>query len=161
MAWGWFTALGVVASIASILGLWFSIYAWRRARGAEKAAREARDSIRESNAAEDLEFLSAVAKDFLACVQNGQIEAACSKCRDLLAGVSKARLRWQPILPSESADRMGKTVKRVRDISSNLSEPGRQLSPEERRKLLDFAHNVVIDLAEEAGRMLSELERRK
>jgi hypothetical protein len=76
-------------------------------------------------------------------------------------GVSKARLRWQPILPPESADRMGKTVKRVRDISSNLSEPGRQLSPEERRKLLDFAHNVVIDLAEEAGRMLSELERRK
>jgi hypothetical protein len=77
-----------IASIAglfiSVAGLWYSVKAWRGAIAAEKAAKEAREAVRRSNAADELLLLAGVAKELLACVQNEQSQAAAVRGRDLV-----------------------------------------------------------------------------
>jgi hypothetical protein len=159
--------LAVVAGLASIVGLFFSLQAWRSARRAEEgaqraedAAREAREEVRRGNAADDLQTLTSMAKDFLTCVENGHIEAACLRARDLVSGVNEAKERWQGIFAADVRDELNATSKRVSVVARNLSIRGGAITPDERDRLLKFCHGVVTTLATETGkiRLLNEQE---
>jgi hypothetical protein len=159
--------LAIVAALASIFGLVFSWKAWRSARRAEMvaqraedAARAAREEVRRGNAAEDLQTLTSMAKDFLSCVENGHIEAACLRARDLVSGVNEAKERWQGIFPPDIRQELNATSKQVSIVARNLSIRGGAITPEERDRLLRFCHGVVTTLATETGkiRLLNEQE---
>jgi len=159
--------LAIVAALASIFSLAFSWQAWRSAhraelgaQRAEEAARAAREEIQRGNAAEDLQTLTSMAKDFLSCVENGHIEAACLRARDLVSGVNEAKERWQGIFPADMRDELNATSKQVSVVARNLSIRGGAITPEERDRLLRFCHGVVTTLATETGkiRLLNEQE---
>jgi hypothetical protein len=160
-------ALAIIASLASIIGLFFSLQAWRSAKRAEvgakraeDAARQAREEVRRGNAADDLQTLTAMAKDLLTCVENGHIQAACLQARDLVSGVNEAKGRWQGIFPADTRGELNATGKQVSVVARNLSIRGGEITPEERDRLLRFCHGVVTTLATETGkiRLLNEQE---
>ncbi len=84
----WTAILTVLGNIATLIGLGFTIAAWRRARGAEQAAKEAREFVRQDSAAEDFRILAEKAKELLSDVQHQHIEAASLRCRDLVVELS-------------------------------------------------------------------------
>jgi hypothetical protein len=149
----------VLGGIASIAGLAVSFFAWRRASEAKSAAREARDAILKNNASEDLQSVTAIAKELLAAVEGGHLDVA-SKCgRDLVAHVNQTKQRW--ILTAESKERLDEAAVRIARLSLALAKRAGVIDAEERAKLLKFAHDVVVTLAQETGKMQLVIERKK
>jgi len=140
------------------LGLFFSLFAWLRAKAAAQAAREAREAVRRGNAGEDLRDLTEKAKELLGSAQNEQFEAALVRSRDLLAGIGEARQRWEAFLGGESSQQIQKAASEIGRISRALSLGRQAIPPEAREKLLKSCHEAVRLLAEESGKMLKRLE---
>ena len=154
----WRGILDAAAGLASIAGLLFSFLAWRKAASAETAARQAREAVRRSNAGEDLRMLGDRAQELLTCAQNGQIEAALLRSRDLLAGIAQARHRWRAFFIEDSPQQIDKAAKEVGRISRALSAGGDAITPAAREKLLKSCHGVTELLAEELGKALRRAE---
>ena len=152
------TLLNVFAGFASIVGLVFSYLAWRKAAGAEQAAREARSAVRQSNAGEELAMLGEIAKELLACAQNDQIEVALVRSRDLLSGITRARHRWEAFLLEDSSVQIDRAAKSVGRISRALSVGRDSISPTIKQKLVKSCHEVAELLAEEVGKTLRRAE---
>ena len=121
--------LEIAVDIASITrlfvstaGPWYSVKAWRRTTAAEQVATEAREAVRRGNAAYELRPLASLASELLACVQNGQGEAAAVRGRDLLSGINQARMRWRTYFPSpeveQRLDETGRDVEKSRRHSA-------------------------------------------
>lgn len=151
----WMMVFDVAAGVASIAGLVVTVFAWLRARGAENAARQAADAVRQANAAEDFERLHARAKDLAASVQRGQIDVACMCARDLVSGVGQAKERW--IVRAESRKRLDRAAKKLAAVSVALSGRGTTLTPEELGQLVRFVNDVQAALSEETGKVLRAL----
>jgi hypothetical protein len=158
--------LEVAVDIASISGLfvgiagvWYSVKAWRRATAAEQAANEAREAVRRGNAADDLELLATLANELLECVEYEQLQAAAARGRDLISGISKARMRWRACFPSADVEKSLKEVgKGVEEISNLLSIRKGDITPTERENVLNFCHKALRILKGEAGRMANYIE---
>lgn len=148
----WREVLNIAGGLASLAGFVFSGLAWRRATGAENAARQARDAVRRSNAGEDLQALSEKAEDLLCCTQNDQFEAVLLRSRDLLIGIPQARHRWQAFLTDDSLKQIEKAIKEIGRVSGALSAGRAAITPEVREKLLKSCHEVAKVLAEELGK---------
>ncbi len=58
--------------LVGILGLVFSIKSWKKAAAAEQAAKEAREAVRQGNAAEEIGTLADKAKELLTYVRKRQ-----------------------------------------------------------------------------------------
>jgi hypothetical protein len=154
----WRADFEMIAAVASLAGLWFSVFAWRRAKSAEEAANRAREAVRRSNAGEDLQGLSGKAQELLACTQNDQLEAALLRSRDLLTGIGTARHRWEAFLETEGTARIDSVAKEVARISRALSKGRAAITPEIREKLLKSSHEVPEVLPAELGRALRRAE---
>lgn len=151
--------VSIAGLVVGTAGLVFTILAWRRASSAEKAATEARDSVRHGNAAEDLRELAEQARELLSGVQQGQAEAALLRCRDLFQGINRARRRWEryfssPDVPHDLEAAAGK----VERVSNVLSVPGFLATPEVVSKLLKLCHEILRILSRESGSMLKGVE---
>ena len=145
--------------LVGILGLVFSVKAWKKATAAEQAAKEAREAVRRGNAAEELQLLVGLAKELLSCVQNEQAQAAAVRSRDLVSGINQARMRWRTCFPSadvgQSLEEIGKEVEQISKVLSNRKG---DINPTEREKLLNFCHKALRILSGEAGRMAGHIE---
>lgn len=148
----WRVIFEIAAGLASVVGLLFSFLAWRKASGAEIAAREARESVRRSNAGEDLQALSEKAGELLGCAQNDQFEAALLRSRDLVVGIPQARHRWQVFFTDESLKQIERAAKEIGRVSNALSAGRAAMTPEVKEKLLKSCHEVAKILAEELGK---------
>ncbi len=147
--------------VAGIVGVVFSIKSWKKATAAEQAAIQAREAVRHGNAAEEIGALADKAKELLAYVQQNQFQAACPCGRDLVAGINKARQRWQAYFASpESILRLEKTAREVEKISIALSTRPGNIPPDEQGQLLNFCHRALRILSDEAGALLSRAQRR-
>ena len=151
----WMTVLDVAAGVASITGLVVTVFAWLRARGAEQAAKQAAEAVRQANAVEDFERLHARAKELAASVQRGHIDAACLCARDLVSGVGQAKERWT--VSSDSRRKLDRTAKKLAEVSVALAGRGTTLTPEELDQLVRFVNDVQAALSEEAGKVLRAL----
>lgn len=145
-------------AILSIFGLLYSYRAAKRATAATEAAREAREAVRRSNAGEELRGLSEMAKELLRSTQNGQFEAAKLRSTDLLAGVAQARYRWKMFFLDDSPDRIDRVARKLDQISQAVSAPTIGDDLELTQKVLKSCHDVVVLLADEAGKLLKQLE---
>ena len=81
----------ILGLLVGIFGLLFSIKAWKNATAAELAAKEAREAVRQGNAAEEIGAPADKAKEMPAYVQQNQLQAACPCGRDLVAGINRAK----------------------------------------------------------------------
>jgi len=151
--------VSILGLLVGIFGLVFSIKAWKKATEAEKAAKEAREAVRQGNAAEEIGALADKAKELLTYVQQNQFQAACPCGRDLVAGINRAKQRWQAYFATaETIQRLEKTAKEVEKVSIVLSTRPEDISPDEMDRLLNFCHRVLRILSGEAGRMASHVE---
>jgi hypothetical protein len=151
------SVFGIVAGVASIIGLCFSIAAWRSAVGAKVAAGQAREAIRITNASEELQELSQLGQELLASAQNAQYEAALLRSRDLLAGIPQASQRWRAFL-GDDFHLMEDVAREVGKISRAVSADRAAITPEVRDKLLKSCHRAAEVLAGLVGKMLRRVE---
>ena len=152
----WTAFFGYLADAATVAGLIISILAWRRASGAEQAARDARAAIRQANAAESLQALRTKAREFLLSVQRDQRNVAALFCTELLSETTVATRRWP--LPVESADRLQRSVKYLKLASTVLAEAG-STEPADKGRLLEAAHEMLEALFEATGKSLQRVDK--
>jgi len=56
---------------------------------------------------------------------------------------------------------LGRIVSRIASVSRALSKRGRELTQDERDRLMKAAHEVLVTLEEETGKILAAVDRRK
>jgi hypothetical protein len=149
---------GLLANIASILGLIASLAAWRAASNARDAARQARQEVRLGNAAEKLNNLSTRATELLALVERDEPIAATLRGRDLTSELVHTRLRWERFLSAESKVALSTAVAQVQEISLKIATKGIPETPQGKQRLLTFCHSVNQVLNAESAKMLAEIE---
>jgi hypothetical protein len=150
--------IDIVGCVASVTGLVVSFLDWRRAAEAKTAAREARDAVHRSNAAEDLQSVTMIAKDLLAAVEAGQLYVAGKCGRDLVSHLDQTKQRWTPT--PEGKARLDKAAAKITQVSLVLAQRGQEIAPDGKARLLKFAHDVVVTLAEETGKMQLLIDKR-
>jgi hypothetical protein len=151
----WTTSFGYLADAATIAGLVTSVLAWRRASGAEQAAKEARAAIRQANAAESFQALRTKAREFLLSVQRDQRDVAASFCAELLSETIMATRRWS--LSSEAADRLQRSVKYLKLASAVFAEAAAE--PTGKGRLLEAAHEMLEALSDATGKILQRADK--
>ena len=150
--------LSLTADLSSIAGLIASIVAVIYAKSAEQAARQARREVRRGNVSEALAELSKTATLLRSTVENDQIAEAIVRSRDLIAELSRSRLRWERYLPTASAVRLDESREQISVISRSLATRGAPETPQKKDRLLRICHEVVVVLGEESARILSAIE---
>jgi len=152
--------LSLIANIASIAGVFLTIWALVEAKGARRAAQEAREAVWLGNAVEDFKSLDKLASEFLGYVENSQVDAAALRARDLSAGILTAKQRWQRFLSEKRMARLEEASAQVSVISRTLLAREGPPTQNARQRILRFSHEVVRIVAEEAGTISSENDMR-
>jgi hypothetical protein len=148
----------IVAGIASLLGLGFSIAAWRGALRAESAAQQARKAVRKGNAAGVLKDLNRDASELLGLIQSGQYQAAGVRARDLFAQIRAARSRWERFLAEEAASNLKGAQVKIEKISNSLRSVTPDVPEAAQKKLMEYSHRVVAILSEESSKIVAVIE---
>jgi hypothetical protein len=148
----------IIAGIASLLGLGFSIAAWRGALRAESAAQQARKAVRKSNAAEVLRDLNRDASELLGFIQSGQYQAAGVRARDLFTQIRAARSRWERFLAAEAASNLRGAQVKIEKISNSLRSASPDVPEVAQKKLMEYGHGVVAILSEESSKIIAVIE---
>ncbi len=134
----------IVGRIVGIVRFGFTWAAWTRAKAAEEAAREAREAVRNGTAPEGLQALRDKANEFFECVQQDQIDAACLRARDLAAGISHAKERWQSYFTSpKSANALEEAGSKVEEVSRTLTTRRTNLTSREKDKVWRFCNQAL------------------
>jgi hypothetical protein len=149
---------GLIANIASILGLFASIAAWRAAGQAKRAAADAKKAVRHLDAVERLNSLGTRATELLALVEGSDPVGAALRGRDLSSELVHVRLRWDRFLSVESKTVLAQAVAQVQEISLQLATKGIPDTVPDKKRLLKFCHSVNQELNAESARMLAEIE---
>jgi hypothetical protein len=156
-----FAILNLLAGLASILGLYFSIAAWHRAGEATQAAREAKQAVREATAIEELRRLAGNANEMKREIQDGHWRTARLRCDDLAYGMGFGKQRWRRLATLDAMLQIEFALGKVKVIARAISGDPVDISDETRSKLLSACHDIVIKLADVAGRMEQKVEGRQ
>jgi hypothetical protein len=148
----------VISGIASLLGLVFSVAAWRGALRAVSAAQEARRAVRKGNAAEVLKDLNRDASELLTFIQTGQYQAAGLRARDLFVQIRSARGRGERFLTQEGLNNLDDAQARVKKISNSLVPSEADVSEAAKKKLTEYSHFVVGILSDESSKIVAIIE---
>lgn len=154
-------SFNLIAGLASIAGLIFSILAWRKAKAAAVAAQDAKNEIRKSNAEQELRQLNQRAEELLKAAQKDELVAARLLCVDLHGSMIQSSHRWKEFFGEAGSNRINGAAAKVKEVSISLSTRRTTLTTDERDKTIEFCHDIIALLAEESGKMLQELERAK
>ncbi|HEY2496195.1 MAG TPA: hypothetical protein VGK24_03925 [Candidatus Angelobacter sp.] len=146
----------LIANIASLAGVFLTIWALIEATGARRAAQEAREAVWLGNAVEEFKSLNKLASEFLGYVENNQIDAAALRARDLSAGILTAKQRWRRFLSDKRIARLEEASAQVSVISRTLVTQEGPSTLTGKQRILRFSHEVVQIIAEEAGTISSE-----
>jgi hypothetical protein len=148
----------IVTGIASMLGLAFSIAAWRGALKAVSAAQDARRAVRKSNAAEVLKDLNREASELLEFVRSNQYQAAGVRARDLFAQIRAAKGRWGRFLAQGGVGNLDEAQKRAKKISDSLLSVELNVTEQVKKKLMEYGHFIVGVLSDESGKIVAMIE---
>jgi hypothetical protein len=154
------TIFNLLAGLASIIGLYFSIVASRKAGQAAAAANEAKQAVRETNAVEELRRLAGLANEMKREIQDSQWRTARLRCDDLAHGISFGKQRWQKMAPTDASGQLGSALGKVNSLARAISGDPQAIDEEMRTKLLGVCHDIFIKLADAAGRMQQVVEGR-
>jgi hypothetical protein len=148
----------LIAGAASLVGLCVSVWTLLVAKGARKAAKEAREAVRKGNAAEEFKTLSRIADEFLSHIDADQNEAAVLRARDLMSASSLASRRWGRFLSTEDRNNLEEAHGQISVIARSLSTTVGPLTPQQKDKLLKICHTVVRSVSNNAGTLFSKSE---
>jgi hypothetical protein len=146
-AWTWLLTIG--GTVASIAGVVFSWMAWVQAKGAKRAAEEARNAVKSRDTAHEFTKLAADAKELLAAVQGGLKERAIAAADDLTHLLAIAVERRASYLPRDFD--AGLSINNLQSISRSLGSEGFADESRKRKQLLDRCHQIHRSLCGIAG----------
>jgi hypothetical protein len=121
-AWIWL--LTIVGTIASVAGVVFSCMAWVQAKGAKRAAEEARDVVKARETAHEFADLASDSKELLAAVRDGQSQRAAKAATDLVHDLSILKERRSSYLSKKSVHKINAIIDVLNLVCDALEEVG-------------------------------------
>jgi hypothetical protein len=130
------------------------------AKGAKKAAYDAKMEVRRANAVEVLGRIGDTATLLQGCLENNQPNELLVRARDLISEVSRFKLRYERFLEGDSKARLDEAREQVSVISRSVSVRGLPTSTAERSRMLRIVHNnIVAILNEESAKIRAGIEK--
>jgi hypothetical protein len=105
-----------LGSLASLIGLVFSILAFAFAKRASTAAREARDAVRRQSLSADMNSAARMAGEIVICLKTERNEMALLRIADLMNHAGYLSGRWEDRLPKKSKDNLFRAVGQLRSM---------------------------------------------
>ena len=152
-------AFNLVAGIASILGLLFSALAFRQAKNASAAAREARDAVRIGTLASELETLCVRAEQLLDFLLHKRLAEASLRVGELGSLLSEIPRRARAHLVTDQVNSLLTVREQVSSIGDVIQrDPAalRSLQPDD--AVIATSRRVATTLREVLGDVKSKVE---
>ena len=110
-----------LGSLASLMGLVFSILAFVFSKRASKAAREARDAVMRQSLSESMDRAARMAGEIGMYLRTERSEMALLRISDLMNQVGYLNGRWEDRLPKKSKDNLFRAQGQLRSMHQLLS----------------------------------------
>jgi hypothetical protein len=120
-----------LGSLASLVGLVFSILAFVFSKRASKAAREARDAVMRQSLSESMDRAARMAGEIGMYLRTERSEMALLRISDLMNQAGYLNGRWEDRLPKKSNDNLFRAQGQLRSMHQLLSAE-RDLGPEDK-----------------------------
>lgn len=132
--------LDIVGAIASVAGLFLSWYVLRVAKGARKAAREAKALARKRNLVEELDDASQKLQQVGNFLQQQQWVAVQIRTTEVLAICREAMTRWSDHLSEDRRSGVAVAMTQVQTIATQVAQIGQRVVTPRENKNLAVAH---------------------
>jgi len=139
-----------LGSLASLIGLVFSILAFVFAKSASTAAREARDAAMRQSIGESMNDAARMAGEVTVYLRAEKKEEAHLRIGDLMNQISYLRGRWQDRLSKKSTDNLSRALGQLRSMHQVLKTTG-DLGEEDKVRLATSCQEVSEVLSVERG----------
>ncbi len=153
-AWNWL--LTIAGTIASIIGVVFSLLAWVQAKGAKKAAEEATKAVRARETEYEFSRLALDARELLAAVQGRQTGRAIEAANHLSHLLIIAGGHRAAYLPKGFSTEL--CVENLRKVSTLLASEGFPEVSQKMARLLARCHQIHESLCGISGSVQSRTE---
>lgn len=141
-----------LGSLASLIGLVFSILAFVFAKSASTAAREARDAAMRQSLGADMDGAARTANEINTYLRSEKTDMALLRIGDLMNQTSYLVARWDTRLSKKSKDNLSSARDRLRSMHGILTgNAERGLAPEEKARLARDGQRVSEICDEERG----------
>jgi hypothetical protein len=152
----WFN---IIAGGASILGLWFSMWAWVRAKSASKAAEEARDAVTVRTLVDEFQIACTNADQLLDFLTHDRLPEARLRAVELTSALSEIPFRRSPYLTATRKDKLLSAREKARIMSEVLASAQQTpLSVEQKGRLIQQCQEISITLRENLGIIKGEID---
>ena len=160
----WFN---IIAGIASIVGLGFSLAALlaarraaQRADHASDAAKEARDAVTVRSLADEFQIASANADQLLDFLTHNRLQEARLRALELTSALSEIPFRRSPYLTEERKNELLNVRENARIMSGVLTiGQQRPRSAEQKRRLIRQCQKISTALRENLGTIKGEIDK--
>jgi hypothetical protein len=130
--------LDIVGAIASVAGFFLSLYVLRVAKGARKAAQEAKALARKRNLVEELDDASQKLQQVGNFLQQRQWVGVQIRAAEVLTICREAMTRWSDHLSDDRRSGVGIAVTQVQTIATQVAQIGqRDVTPRENKNLAE------------------------
>jgi len=153
------SVFSLIAGIASIVGLYFSIRAFLAAKAASEAAREAQRGILTRTVAEELELACNNADQLLDLVENDRLAEARLRAHELTSVLSEIPHRRGPFLDGKRSDELLTQREQFQIIEEVLSkQKSEPITPNRHQFLLKACRRSSNTMREILGKVKQTLD---
>jgi hypothetical protein len=150
--------------VAGLLGLFLTILAIVQAKGAKKAATDAKEAIWNRAASEYFQELAKLSERLVELMQLDRIHEAAVRARDILAKIPLERTRFERFLGADSGRLEGiqRDFERLSGWLADAKFFENQRTDDEIKRVVEarkIASRSSTDLTEIYGRLIASLER--
>lgn len=149
----------IIAGLASIIGLLFSIGAFVQAGRASQAAKEARDGILVRTLADEFEVACTKAEQLLDFLQHDRLAEGAIRARELAGALSESLFRRSPHLSEERRDQLLNVRAQFQIIEQEIYKGMRQpFTPKRKEDIINTGRRCLMTLRENLGTIKGELD---
>ena len=149
-----------LSSVMSALGFLFSILAFKQAKKASEAARQARDQILLKTAAEELELTCIHVEQLHDFLDHDRLSEAALRAKEAVSNLSEFFQRRTPHFDQLSRDTLQNTRTQLQIVTTTLNKSRLHgLTAKQKGQILNIVTNqAIIVLREILGKIKGEIE---
>ena len=146
----------IVGAIIGVIGLLFSILAFRAAKRARLSAEDARLDVRSLVAADRFHHLNSSASELFSHIEHENLAVASFLARDLRFEINGAITRWE-FLDADTKERFKEASRLTQQVGEFMRSKD-QLDAKDKAKVLKKCDAILTILSGESGKIQSGLE---
>lgn len=147
----------IVAGLASVVGLVFSVLAFVEARSASKAARQARDAILSRTVTEEVELACIKGDQLLDLLEHDRFLEASLRARDLTSALSEIPYRRSSLLGETWSNEL-LTQREQFQIIEQATSGAKSVGPRDRARIVRACTDSLVTLRGILGRIKHKLD---